>query len=533
VTAESTQTRTHVAVRASSWVAGISPSVVHFVGLVIAVPVLAYLARDQWFFFDEWQFLVPSYGRTLLDPHNGHWSTVPMLLFRAVRSAVGLDSYVPYVALVVAGHLALTHVLWRVALRAANPWIATLLAGVFSVFGAGAENIFWAFQVGFVGGLLFAITAAYLVDVGKLTTVRAIAAGTLGVVALATAGTALPVIAAAVAMAWYRHGWRTAAAVFGPAIAAYAIWYVSQRDDITSEHAPYGWSKLTRIPQYIGSSFVDNLGRALFAPALAGALLVALLAFVVLRVDDLWRRDPLAVLLAGSAVLFAAMTAMTRAGLGLEQASSPRYTYTIIALLLPMLAIALSRVVAIGTAGAVAVVAFILLVGSYNLGLLIEQANSQAAQEQGSRRLASATLAAWLAEPDDEVLGLRPDPIVMPQLTIGGIVDLNRHGWLDPSGYGPTESLTAETYLRVDAGPGSIEITMCDTHADDVVVAPGEPILIAGPTTGTAQLTLASEQAIGAPRPVELSAVPTLVRYDGPHTLTVRGDSGALTVCRA
>ena len=61
-----TRARTDPAVRAWSWVTGISPSVVHYAGLVVAVPILGYLARDQWFFYDEWDFLVPSNGRALL-----------------------------------------------------------------------------------------------------------------------------------------------------------------------------------------------------------------------------------------------------------------------------------------------------------------------------------------------------------------------------------------------------------------------------------------------------------------------------------
>jgi hypothetical protein len=57
--------------------------------------------------------------------------------------------------------------------------------------------------------------------------------------------------------------------------------------------------------------------------------------------------------------------------------------------------------------------------------------------------------------------------------------------------------------------------------------------MITSPTTGIAQLTLASDEAIGTPRPIDLSEEPTVIRYDGPYTLTVRGDAGALTVCRA
>jgi hypothetical protein len=416
-------------------------------------------------------------------------------------------------------------------MRAANPWIATLLAGAFSLLGAGAENIFWAFQVGFVGGLLAGVTAAYLVDVRELTSARAIAAGVVGLIAVAMSGTALPVMVAAVVAACYRHGWRRAAAVFGPAVVIYALWLVTHQDSTDDQLAPKGFARLHLIPQYIGSSLVDNLGRTLFAPELGAPLLVALIAYVVLRSGQLWAVDPLAVLLAGSAVLFAASSALTRGGLGPEQASGSRYTYALIALLLPLSAIALSRIVAIGAAGIAVVLTFIVLVGSYNAGLLIEQANVQAAQEQQSHRLASATLAQWLADPREEVLGLRPDPVVMPTLTVGGIVDLHQHGWFDPGGYGPADSLTAETYLGVDVEQGSIEINACETVAGDLVIAPGQPVLITGPTAGHAQLRLASEDAVGNPRRVPLAAQPTVVRYGGSNTLTVRGETGALTVC--
>ncbi len=121
----------------------------------------------------------------------------------------------------------------------------------------------------------------------------------------------------------------------------------------------------------------------------------------------------------------------------------------------------------------------------------------------------------------------------MPPLTVGGIVELHQRGWFDPGEFGPAESLTAETYLQVDVQQGSIGINSCETVVGDTVIAPGQPVLITGPTAGNAQLTLASEDAAGNPRQVPLTAQPTVVRYDGSNTLTIRGDAAALTVCRA
>jgi hypothetical protein len=226
------------------------------------------------------------------------------------------------------------------------------------------------------------------------------------------------------------------------------------------------------------------------------------------------------------------MTATTRAGLGLEQASSSRYTYVVIALLLPLSAIALSRVAMSGAAGAGAVVVMILLVGSYNVGVLAEQANAQAASEQWSRRLASATLAQWLADPSDSAREIVPDPYHIPFLTIGGIAELNEHGWFDPGDYGPMESLTAEEHLRVNVERQAVAVTACATAAGDTVVLSGEPLVIADPLTGIAVLTLTADGVTATPRRIRLGGAPTVISYDGTHELRVRGETEPLTLCR-
>ena len=98
--------------------------------LVLAFPLLLILGSEQWFFLDEWDFLA---GRAAFDlgdlfrPHNEHWSTVPILVYRLLWSAFGLTTYVPYQAVVVALHLTAAALLWFVMRRSGvHPWIATL-----------------------------------------------------------------------------------------------------------------------------------------------------------------------------------------------------------------------------------------------------------------------------------------------------------------------------------------------------------------------------------------------------------------------
>ena len=102
----------------------------------------------------------------LLRPHNNvQWSTLPILVYRLMWTLFGLRSYVPYQVVLIALHLTAA-VLLRTAMRRAGvgPWIATAAASLFVLFGAGYQNIVWAFQIGFVGSLVFELTQLLLAD---------------------------------------------------------------------------------------------------------------------------------------------------------------------------------------------------------------------------------------------------------------------------------------------------------------------------------------------------------------------------------
>ena len=129
-----------------------------FVAVVIgAVPLLLYRGRDQWFALDEWDFLALRQAGSFADlmrPHNEHLSTLPILYWRAMFAAVGLNHYWPYQLAVIAMHLVTAALLRVVMLRAgANVWIATAAASLFVVFGASRGTMAFAFQVVFTGAL--------------------------------------------------------------------------------------------------------------------------------------------------------------------------------------------------------------------------------------------------------------------------------------------------------------------------------------------------------------------------------------------
>src|SRR5437870_4769540 len=130
------------------------------VSAFLAFGILAsafYLAvgRRTWFRNDEWDFLTErTVGnlRSLFKSHYGHWSTLPILVYRFLWWTVGLRSYVPYLVLIVALHFVAAYLLRCVMRRSdVSPWIATVAALVFVLFGRGHQDLVWAFQITQVG----------------------------------------------------------------------------------------------------------------------------------------------------------------------------------------------------------------------------------------------------------------------------------------------------------------------------------------------------------------------------------------------
>ncbi|MBV9950526.1 MAG: hypothetical protein JO291_01145, partial [Acidimicrobiia bacterium] len=141
--------------------------IVFAIAIALAFPLILYLGSFSWFLRDEWLFLAGRKLGSLNDlfrPHaRTHWSTLPIIWYRLAFRIVGLRSYLPYQAAVVALHLAIV-VLLRAVMRRAGvgPWMATVGAAPFILFGPGSQNILWAFQVGFTGSIVLGLVQLLL-----------------------------------------------------------------------------------------------------------------------------------------------------------------------------------------------------------------------------------------------------------------------------------------------------------------------------------------------------------------------------------
>ena len=137
-----------------------------FIVATVATGVLLmYLGRSLTFWHDEWRSITFDGGFVdYFRPVNEHWSTFPLVLYRATFELVELRSYLPYLAQVIVLHLVAVAGAYVLIRRRVGPFVATLLSLPLLLLGAGAENLFWAFQTGFVGSVMFGVWALVFIE---------------------------------------------------------------------------------------------------------------------------------------------------------------------------------------------------------------------------------------------------------------------------------------------------------------------------------------------------------------------------------
>ncbi|WP_194398869.1 hypothetical protein [Microbacterium ureisolvens] len=412
--------------------------------------VLVVAGRGQWFFYDEWDFLRADAEWSLLAPHNGHLSLFPQLLTTLVKLGAGLHSYWPYLALTIIAHLAVMHMVWRVMMRTgAAPAIALVSALAFGVLSPGTENTLWAFQVGFITPVATGIGALLLANRPELRIRETVGVCVLLIVGVGFASTGLPFVVAVVGLIIVRHGWRAAIAPVGSFVVVYGSWYLVFARGTTGSDG-FGAKSLgdvlIRMPEFILQGLIDSLAKTLPSAALAAPLVVAIVIGAVL---DL-RRTPVREVgpvywLVVAAGVFAVLTAYTRVGLGVENASAGRYVYIYGALLTPLVARLLSGLVRRSILATIVVCVMVLAYAGFNAAGTVSAGRAQAELEQTVKRTISAALS--IDDGGDDLSNRTPAALVAPTLTMADIRDFVARGYFEPVPFGPEDLLAAEVNL--------------------------------------------------------------------------------------
>lgn len=499
----------------------------HAASLAVGFAVLLYFNRNQWFTGDEWAFLghrgVFHAARSLWQPHNEHWSTAPILVYRALYAMFGVRTYLPYVVVLLGLHLAVAHLLWRLMRGAGvGPPVATGLTAVFVVLGAGYENLLWAFQIGFVGSVALGLLAVVLVNHADGFGRRDIAGWAAGTAALMFSGIGVTMVAVVALTTLLRRGVRDAALTAAVPGLVYTVWVtLVGREGLGAPRAVAG---ALDYADYVWTGLRSAVEQTTGLPGTGPFVVLGLAAWL------LWRggraSGPSAPAFAGAvgAVLLFSMIAVGRTAFGVEQSEASRYTYIAVALALPAVGLVLHEL-----AGRVALrqgfVGFLLLLALlHNLGLLREQSARQAGPEN---RLKTTVLAAsQLTASPAAILDPRPDPVYNPDLSIYDIFRMQRDGKLPSSeGITPADRVAAATVFQYAVGPAGLPQPVTPARVESLTGASQQPAgpgcLRLAPTGGVVEIHLAG----GDPISVTLTSsaggeVTGYLRVDTPEELT-------------
>ncbi len=307
---------------------------------LVAAAAILLLTHSYTFYFDEWTFILTAPDWTwitYLQPHNEHPVMLPRLIYAALLSTVGLRSYLPYMAVLLALHATSAVLLFEIVRRRAGDLVAIGCAALFLVLGAAWENLLWAFQITFVGSVACGLGMLLALE-GPSTPRRLLAAALLLAGALAFSAMGIAFAAGAAVTLVVTPARRRDLLWFAPVIVLFGVWYLALGRGGTPPNPPPRASNVLLVPLFVswglGQSAAGLVGESgSWGPP---ALVLAASAVAVAW----WRRRPdaLALGVLGALLAVYVVTGLGRVQLGVQQAGAGRYVYEGAALWLILLA---------------------------------------------------------------------------------------------------------------------------------------------------------------------------------------------------
>ncbi len=299
------------------------------VAAVAASAAILILTHGFTFYFDEWDLILtaPDWTwTTYLQPHNEHPSMLLRLIYAVLLGTVGLRSYLPYMAVLLAFHAACVVLLFEVVRRRAGDLVGVAAAGLLLLLGAGWEDLLWAFQLAWLASI--ACGLGMLLALQGQSTVRRLATATVLLTAsLMFSGIGLLFLVAAAVMLAASANRRKDLLWLTPVVTALVAWYLAYGHSGTPVNPPPSPANIAVLPLYaiwgLGASAAGLVGEG-------GSWGPPLLILGVVAVGLAWRGrkiDPLALGVAAALLTFYLVTGLSRAQLGYQQSAAGRYVY--------------------------------------------------------------------------------------------------------------------------------------------------------------------------------------------------------------
>lgn len=461
--------------------------VLALVAFVGAGVFLVYVGRSFWFFGDEWDFVLQRDAGSFSDlmrPHSEHWSAVPIVAYRAIFSVFSLTTYIPYLAFLGVLHVTVAALVYVLLVREGAPWVFAIVVGAGVVlFGPGAENLVWAFQIGFVGSLVAFLGALALLQ-SRTSRWYELAASGLLVVGLMSSGLGVAAVAAMLVALLARREWWRAVRVTAIPIVLGVAWVIAYRDSIFGAHGGNKVDAILLLPRYVVVGLTAALEGILGLGPIGALLLVAVAVLLVAWALPRVSAPSIAVVAPLAMALFVLVLAgLGRSALfGIEQATASRYVHVVGVLLVVGLGASFFASTTFGRLSgrsltSVLVVAAALIVG-LNLATL-RDFNWGWTGHTGPTKTAviSMVVAVQESEPGDFLDGVQPVPR-NPNIDVRGLSAALASGTLRLSQSDAAEVTTAQVndsrarmQVRWTDQQPQTDVMRAEIHAGTAIVA--------------------------------------------------------------
>ena len=335
------------------------PLVVLVVGMVVNAAVLLAHSDDIWFWADDWDLLfmrgaVPEFAHNLLEPHNNHWLTAHILVYRVLFDLFGIVSYTPFAATAIGFHLLVVALVRVVLHRAgAGPWVATGTALTVAFFGLGANAQIPSASLNHVGALACGFAAAYVVARAERFGLRELLWVWLALVAALMFGlTSLALVVLVVGFTLLQHRLRAAVLVVSVPSGVFLAWWLTFGrytgvNSISPEFDLFG--NLPGVPAFMWTGITGTLGDGSglsgAGPLLAGLILLALIAPYPPSAGAPSTLVNLAWAGVVAEVFQLLVVSVARYNYGADQIGNSHYSYINLVLLSPAIALVATRLV--------------------------------------------------------------------------------------------------------------------------------------------------------------------------------------------
>jgi len=289
------------------------------------------------FFHDDWYFVTvsPQDLSAYFAPSNGHWSTVPIIVYRLLLGVFGLATHVPEQVLMLVEHLAVVALVFRIARRRSGDLLAAAAALLVLVMGFGSDDFVYCCSGQFAASVMFGLLALDLLDQSPVAWRTLLTSGAL-VLSLAASGMGVAFVVAALVQAGLRRDPLGIAAASLPLL-IFVAWFRLLDQSGADTAVPLTPGGIWAVVQFIGYGIAATGASAAGAGTRFGALplvvsvlgLAAITGVGVTRSPIAWVLSPLA----GIVAEFGSIGLVRVQGFGVAEAGTNRYMYVSVVLL--------------------------------------------------------------------------------------------------------------------------------------------------------------------------------------------------------